>query len=214
VSVQFAPFDVDGDGMALIDSWLKRSGTPVSVPQRPDLSRVDDFASQVGDLAVGLQSPSLRSNWKGDLAWTEWGAPDGLVVGESHHLDGIAPWVGQPREPGYCVPVVVTFQREPDNPYDVNAIMAVVDGRQVGYVNRHRASEVAPVMDAADLQEFQLAGVILGGFIDADREWPNRYSFGVFVWLDKRITAAPQIAPSGPTRAWPPKPDAMESPMP
>jgi hypothetical protein len=197
--------------MALINNWRKQSGPPLSIPPRPDLTREADTGSQLGELAVGLLPPTIQPSWMDALAWTEWGAPDALVVGESHHVDGIAPWVGQPRVHGYCVPVIVTFRREPDNPFDRNAIMAIVDGRQVGYVNRHRAAELAPLVDSARVEEFQLAGVILGGFIDPGSEWPVRYSFGVFVWPEKRISPAPPIAPSGPTRAWPPKPEALES---
>jgi hypothetical protein len=192
-----------------IDAWLKRSSSPLSIPARPDLSLESEAGREAHSMAEGLLAPSIGSDWMHELAWAEWDPPDGLVVGESHHFDGIAPCVGPPRQQGYWIPVTVTFRREPSNPYDGNAIMAIVNARLVGYINRPRAAEVAPLMDATGVSEFELAGVIIGGFLNDDSEWPERNSFGVFVWLDKRVSAAPPIAPSREARAWPPKPEAL-----
>ena len=41
------------------------------------------------------------------------------------------------------------LRREPDNPYDFNAIRVErLDGAQIGYINRFMAEDLAPIFDA------------------------------------------------------------------
>ena len=192
--------------MALFDGWQRRGGgSTISLPPRPDLWPESSEGSQPAMAQGVLLPPTVEPAWMQVSDWRSWVSPDALVVGESHHFDGIAPHVGPPRQLGFCIPVNVTFRREADNPFDGNAIMALVEGRQVGYIGRHRAAQIAKIIDAVGLAEFQLAGVIIGGFLDRDARRLERHSFGVFVWLDKRISAGPPIEPTSATAAWPPQ---------
>lgn len=41
----------------------------------------------------------------------------------------------------------LTIQREPNNPYDTNAIMVLNLGKQIGYIGKNFASIIAPLID-------------------------------------------------------------------
>jgi hypothetical protein len=72
----------------------------------------------------------------------EWMA----VVGESHHADELdkvtGGGIGEHE-------LVANLVREPDNPYDPNAIAVVVHGLSVGYLSRDDATRFAAGLDAA-----------------------------------------------------------------
>ena len=38
--------------------------------------------------------------------------------------------------------------REPHNRFDINAIMVTANGREIGYIPKHLADELAPLIDA------------------------------------------------------------------
>ncbi len=58
----------------------------------------------------------------------------------------------------------LSLRREPDNPYDRNAV-AVLDqeGRQIGYLSRQVASTVAPRLDRGEVVHAELRAVTGGG---------------------------------------------------
>ena len=42
---------------------------------------------------------------------------------------------------------VIQLEREPQNPYDPNAIKVLADGKQIGYIGRDFSGILAPMMD-------------------------------------------------------------------
>ena len=156
------------------------------------------FRSQAQDVML---RPNLDAGWVAE-AWSSWEPPVNLIVGESYHEESFADLVGPPRPEGYLIPVVVGFFREPENPYDGNAIRAEVSGHTVGHVGRAAAAGLAARLDELSCKSFELAGVIRGGSISA----PN---FGVQVWLDRRATSSPRMTNlMVETAPWPPAEDA------
>lgn len=51
----------------------------------------------------------------------------------------------------------VELVREPDNPYDANAVAIHQDGQRVGYFNKGMSSELAKVLDRGE--ELQAMGI-------------------------------------------------------
>jgi hypothetical protein len=101
------------------------------------------------------------------------------VVGESHYRNALsnllAKW-GDPDadlEAFQSATAPAALVREPDNPYDKNAIAVHVDGQLVGYVPRDVAAELAPVMgrrgrrDCQALLQGRLSGLI-GVMLDVE----------------------------------------------
>lgn len=43
--------------------------------------------------------------------------------------------------------VVIQLEREPQNPYDPNAIKVMADGKQIGYIGKDYSGILAPMMD-------------------------------------------------------------------
>lgn len=43
---------------------------------------------------------------------------------------------------------IVILRREPENPYDRNAVAVDTLGGQIGYLSKENAAEVAPIMDS------------------------------------------------------------------
>lgn len=46
--------------------------------------------------------------------------------------------------------IKVEIKREPDNKYDMNAVMVLADGRQIGYLGKEYAAIIAPLMDECE----------------------------------------------------------------
>jgi hypothetical protein len=63
--------------------------------------------------------------------------------------------------------------------------MALVAGSHVGYLAAEYAAELAPIVDAADIETWKVAGAVVGGTEGAP-------SFGVHVWLGQRLTRGPR----------------------
>jgi hypothetical protein len=61
------------------------------------------------------------------------------VVGESHYQDTLWRIVGGIRRDPVRFPTVAVLMPEPDNPYDANAIKALIGGELVGYLSRENA---------------------------------------------------------------------------
>jgi hypothetical protein len=63
----------------------------------------------------------------------------GVAGAARHHADALAaPGLGDP----------LTLQRDPGNEHDPNAIQVLAGGRQIGWVPRELAAELAPQIDA------------------------------------------------------------------
>lgn len=124
---------------------------------------------------------------------TDEGFPEplaGIVTGESHNQDAIRSAVADRLLPAV---VAVEFRRDPENPYDRNAVGVWVGSHRVGFLAKELAADVAPVLDRAGVTSFTLAGRI------ADVEGESVY---VDVWPERRLTSAPQIrVPAGMMRS-------------
>lgn len=88
------------------------------------------------------------------------------IVGESHYQDALESIAGPKCEDGYDLPVEIELRREPDNPYDSDAIMCLIDGKLVGYINREDTHRLQPLLQKAERQgrKAQMAGRIAGGW--------------------------------------------------
>ena len=53
--------------------------------------------------------------------------------------------------------------REPNNPYDTNAIKVIADYQHIGYVKAELAQQLAPIMDKGNNPKVELLGVTGGG---------------------------------------------------
>lgn len=96
--------------------------------------------------------------------WGSWDVPSNLIVGESNYsgaLSGLlGKWAYDFNDVIFLTPVV--FERQPSNPYDSNAIQALVLGRKVGHLPSVIAAKLSPVMDRQGVKEFEAPGVIHG----------------------------------------------------
>lgn len=63
------------------------------------------------------------------------------VAGAQHHRDALVSDAPAPGSP-------LALRRDPDNEHDANAIAVLAAGRQVGWVPRELAAELAPQLDA------------------------------------------------------------------
>jgi len=97
---------------------------------------------------------------------------------------------GQPNRDGHRHLVEVDLVREPTNPYDANAVKAVIAGHQVGHLRRETAQLLGPKMDALRVGLITVAGIVLGAF----EEGPN---YGVRIWGRRIIQVTARLAPSG-----------------
>lgn len=150
-----------------------------------------------------LAPPSVHEGWASGRERRQWDAPSGFVVGESHYAGALQALAGPPRPAGYLIPVAVEIVREPNNPYDQNAFRVEVEGRKVGHLSRHLASQLARPLDRAGCERFTACGVIRGGS-------ERRPNLGVHVWLDRLLTDGPQISQAddtGTVKNWPPRDD-------
>jgi len=148
---------------------------------------------------IAIPEPNVPADWIERSLWQLWGPPSNHIAGEASYQTALATIVGATCNTGYCVPVPVTFIREPDNPYDRNACRAELHGVRIGYIRREFASQISPVLDEARCTRFGVCGVVRGGSLRA----PN---LGVHVWLDRRLTPGPSITVADDpwVAAWPP----------
>ncbi|HEX8119628.1 MAG TPA: HIRAN domain-containing protein [Solirubrobacteraceae bacterium] len=154
--------------------------------------------------ALTLPGPNVPSDWIDRRLWLEWEPPRNLVAGEASYAKALAALAGPPCESGHCLPSAVVIVRERDNRYDRNAFRAEVRGACVGYLRRHLAAVLAPLLDPADCGAFTVAGLLRGG----SRSAPN---VGCHVWLGRRLTAGPEITFDDDEYevAWPPRDDEV-----
>jgi HIRAN domain len=158
----------------------------------------DRFRSAPAELAPA----NVDVEWDTAGHWRSWEAPGNFVVGESHYTEALTALAGPPCAAGYLIPVTVTIARDPQNAYDSNAFRAEVDGRQVGYLPRHIAAQLAAPLDSVGCAGFDVCGILRGGSDSA----PN---LGVHIWLDRRLSPGPEIIQRDEAGrvSWPPDQD-------
>jgi hypothetical protein len=103
------------------------------------------------------------------------------VVGESHYQPAIrkaCDWKGPGEDTLFeCMAELVP---EPTNPYDPNAIMIKIDGRQVGYLSRRDAAELGHAISEAILRQGTgMCRAVIAGRADGETQ-----NLGVFLHLD------------------------------
>ena len=146
-----------------------------------------------------LADANVPIDWRESGVWRKWSAPRSIIAGESHYMAALQKLTGPLREQGYLLPVCVLLHREPENPYDANAIRAEVELRHCGYIARGLAKAISPLLDSYGIKTFLVPGILRGGSFEA----PN---IGVQIWIDKRIAAGPEISMSSTADCspWPP----------
>ena len=152
--------------------------------------------------AVAQQSPAnVSPGWAQEQQWRTWEPPQNVIAGESYRQPALRKLAGMrtPRVNGYLVPVDVWLIREPKNRYDPNAFRAEVNGRQIGYLRREVAAQLAGPADAGQCSRFAVCGVLRGG----SETGPF---LGCHAWLDRRTTAGPDLSFDDDcwTVSWPP----------
>ncbi len=133
-----------------------------------------------------LIEPNVPEGWEESEDWLAWDPPLSIVRGESNYQRALRAVAGKTRKEGYVVPVVTTLKREPQNKYDRNAIAALVGGKIVGYIAKEVAAQMSPGLDGAGCTQFEVAGVVRGGYTGAK-------SFGVYLWFDRLISDGPAV---------------------
>lgn len=113
-------------------------------------------------------------DWIESKAWLTWTEPENLVVGESYRQKDLRRLSGAPEDIVTLKPVAVSFQRDPQNEFDKNAVKAVVNGVHVGFLSKETSAIVGPAMDQRRINEMEFAGVISGSDNLGVHVWPNR----------------------------------------
>ena len=159
----------------------------------------------------GCALPNTPDDWAADDEWTWWRPPLNIVVGESFYQPALWELCG-PERPGVrvCRPVDVVLVRDPANEHDENAIAAVVQDLQVGYLSARLAAGAAPVLDDLGLEGMVVCGV-LRGMWDED----GGGNFGCHIWFDRRLVPGPHFEVEGLDErsrvgGWPPDPEEVE----
>lgn len=112
------------------------------------------------------------------------------VVGESRHQIELEHVVGGREEISRDVERWACLFREPDNPYDRNAVGVFVDGLEVGYLGRDDAIRYAPLLDSLACSRGAVAvcrAKIVGGWSRPG----DRGHFGVKLALAEAETLSP-----------------------
>lgn len=102
------------------------------------------------------------------------------IVGESNYqraLNSIAGGKTDDRG-GHNIPVTIRLQREPNNPYDKNAVQCLIEGKLVGYINRDDAARLQELLRKCEKrgEKAEVAGHIVGGW---KRPGGDEGSYGV-----------------------------------
>jgi len=123
---------------------------------------------------------------RGDLPDTAWkmdasGGGYG-VVGESFHRDTIAAIVGGSQPEAIKFVTWAALIREPDNPYDPNAVGIYISGEVVGHLPKRDAAAFAPILDrvAATGRTAYARADIFGGW---DRGPDDRGDYSVTLYM-------------------------------
>lgn len=100
------------------------------------------------------------------------------VVGESHYQNDLEKICGGRTEKGHKFETQAYLFHEDDNPHDNKAIVVVIDGMIVGYLDRQNAREIRKLLAAAGFagHPATCAALIVGGW---DRGKSDKGHFGV-----------------------------------
>lgn len=95
------------------------------------------------------------------VEWTNGGGHLLDVVGESFYTDALEQivTVRDVDGKGRCTAPAVLV-RQPENPYDANAVAVFIDGKQVGHMPATTAAKLAPVIDAFMTRNGRMLGGI------------------------------------------------------
>jgi hypothetical protein len=103
------------------------------------------------------------------------------VVGESHYQEALELITGGKTEEAHDLEKWASLIREPDNPYDRNAVAVYIDGRKVGYLSRDDAPQYGVLLDEL-WQKYHLRGAcranICGGLATLRPHWVERHGRG------------------------------------
>lgn len=101
------------------------------------------------------------------------------IVGESHYQSALASIAGPKCEDGYNLPITVELRREPNNPYDGNAVACFIDGKKVGHINRQDAARLQSLLKRCEKnrQKAVVDGYIVGGW--SRRDGKDQGDYGV-----------------------------------
>jgi hypothetical protein len=99
------------------------------------------------------------------------------VVGESGYQDYLK------RLARRRSPLTMVLKPDPDNPYDSNAVVVLIEDQTVGYLSRLAAKDWQPMLLAAEAEGFYCTGPaeVLGG----TQNKPNVGVFGSVPWPGK-----------------------------
>jgi hypothetical protein len=103
------------------------------------------------------------------------------VVGESHYQRHLRKLVGPRSAEGVRAKFIAFLVPEPDNQFDENAVMVLIDGDQVGYLMAENAIDFLSGMEEIERPGHVAAvdAVVSGGFQKKNGSWAH---YGV--WLD------------------------------
>ncbi len=101
------------------------------------------------------------------------------VVGESRYQRALTRLAGGKRRESQRIRTNGEVRREPNNPFDPNAVQVLIGGEVVGYLPREEAAKYAPVLDQLPRAGYACDAEIRGGWRDGNDEG----HFGVVVWL-------------------------------
>ena len=106
----------------------------------------------------------------GDLSWSD--NPEIIVAGTSFCQKGIERVVTSINRDDDGWPCTAQIRKEPDNPYDPNAVIVTIKGTKVGYLPK----EFAPIVGTSLGDTiFDMPALIVGGYVHNN----TRASFGV-----------------------------------
>ena len=86
------------------------------------------------------------------------------AVGESNYQEALVAIAGRHKRDTQIVPVGAVIRREPNNPFDGNAVRVEIEGKLVGYIPREQANRVAYQMDSHSTSEATCDAQIRGGW--------------------------------------------------
>jgi len=131
---------------------------------------VDDRDADLFDVTAEVKLPVAR----GGLSLSE--KPDVTVAGSSFYQENIARVVEGIKKQDDRWAVTAAVTREPDNKFDLNAVVVTVEGHTVGYIPKELAATVGTSLGDAT---FVVPGFVVGGYLHNGK----RALFGVRLCL-------------------------------
>ena len=100
------------------------------------------------------------------------------IVEEAHCQKALNSIAGGKTEEGHYIPVTVELRREPNNPYDGNAVQCLIDGQLVGYIDRDDAPGLQKTLRACEKKGRHRWRAILWAGGTENREGGSEGSYG------------------------------------